>query len=216
MIVYTLVAWGTIIFLCIPVTATWDTDIARLATTKCYSLAAFTDIGLMNTGINILTDVLLATLPAPIIWKLQLDMQSRLALIGVLSLGYVAVALGIARSLSQINFASELADQTLYVTTLLFLRCVSSTCLFHDQPPRLSFCGLADRCAFQLPKHPILEFRPAQHLDNSSLYTRSSTPVRLLRRSYIFTHPQSHANHGKYAFGIHQTRRLNTRTEYHR
>lgn len=37
---------------------------------------------------NIFTDVLFATLPVPIIWRLQMKTKIRLYLIGVLSLGY--------------------------------------------------------------------------------------------------------------------------------
>jgi hypothetical protein len=37
---------------------------------------------------NVFTDVLFATLPIPIIWRLQMKTKVRLYLIGVLSLGY--------------------------------------------------------------------------------------------------------------------------------
>lgn len=112
MIVYTFVAWGTVIFLCLPVPAFWDTDLRALPTTKCYSIVAFTKIGLMNTGINITTDVLLATLPIPIIWSLQINGRQKIALIGVLSLGYAAVAVGIVKAFSQVTLPTE-PDQTL-------------------------------------------------------------------------------------------------------
>lgn len=112
MIVYTFVAWATVIFLCLPVTAFWDTGLRALPTTKCYSIVAFTKIGLMNTGINIATDVLLATLPIPIIWSLQINGRQKIALIGVLSLGYAAVAVGIVKAFSQVTLPTE-PDQTL-------------------------------------------------------------------------------------------------------
>ena len=49
--------------------------------TKSRPLAAFT----------IFTDVLLATVPIPIIWKLQMKRRVKMYLIGVLSLGYTLV-----------------------------------------------------------------------------------------------------------------------------
>lgn len=112
MIIYAPVCWGTIIFFCNPTAAFWNGDLRRLPTTKCYSIVAFTKIGLMNTGINIATDVLLATLPIPIIWKLQINQRQKIALIGVLSLGYVAVAMGIVKANFQITLPSQ-PDQTL-------------------------------------------------------------------------------------------------------
>jgi hypothetical protein len=78
MIFYTLVCWGTVIFVCLPAPAFWDSGLRRLPTTKCYFIVAFTNIGLMNTGINIATDVLLVTLPVHIIWNLQINRDRRL------------------------------------------------------------------------------------------------------------------------------------------
>jgi hypothetical protein len=112
MIIYTLVAWATVIFLCLPVPAFWDTDLRKLPTTHCYSITAFTKIGLMNTGINIATDVLLATLPIPIIWTLRISRRQKVALIGVLSLGFSAVGVGIVKAFSQVTLPTE-PDQTL-------------------------------------------------------------------------------------------------------
>jgi hypothetical protein len=112
MVIYTPAAWGTVIFHCLPTPAFWDPDVRKLATTKCYSIVAFTKIGLMNTGINIATDVLLATLPIPIIWTLQINRRQKTALIGVLSVGYVAVAMGIVKAFSQVSLPTE-PDQTL-------------------------------------------------------------------------------------------------------
>lgn len=112
MIVYGFVAWGTVIFLCLPVAAFWDSDLRILPTTKCYPITAFTKIGLMNTGINIASDVILATLPIPIIWKLQINKRQKIALIGVLSMGYLAVAIGIVKSFYQVTLPTT-PDQTL-------------------------------------------------------------------------------------------------------
>lgn len=46
---------------------------------------------LLTEGIalNIFTDVVLATLPVPVIWSLQMKLRLRLYVIGILSLGYL-------------------------------------------------------------------------------------------------------------------------------
>lgn len=63
---------------------------------------------------NILTDIALASLPIPIVLGLKMDRRSKLYVVGILSLGYVAVALGIVKSVYQLAFATA-KDKTLYV-----------------------------------------------------------------------------------------------------
>ncbi|RII15465.1 hypothetical protein CUC08_Gglean003506 [Alternaria sp. MG1] len=69
----------------------------------CYSREIFVPVALTNTALNIFTDVCFATLPIPIIWRLQMSRSTRLNLIGVLSLGYIAVALGIVKASYQVK-----------------------------------------------------------------------------------------------------------------
>jgi len=47
--------------------------------------------------VNIVTDFLLALLPIPLIWKLQMPVHARIGLVGILSFGLVAAAVGIVR-----------------------------------------------------------------------------------------------------------------------
>ncbi|CZT52480.1 uncharacterized protein RSE6_13821 [Rhynchosporium secalis] len=111
MSIYTIVSWGTVIFLCQPISAFWDIDVLKLPSTKCYPLVVFNTLGLLNTGITIFTDLLLATIPIPILWALQINPRQKVALIGVLSLGYAAVAVGIVKTSYQIPFLRN-PDQT--------------------------------------------------------------------------------------------------------
>ena len=61
----------------------------------------------------------LASLPIPIVISLKMDRRSKLYVIGILSLGYIAVALGIVKSIYQIAFGTA-KDKTLYVDQSLF------------------------------------------------------------------------------------------------
>ena len=54
--------------------------------------------------INISTDFLLALLPVPLIWKLQMPLRTRLSLVAILSLGIFAAVAGIIRQLSSSQF----------------------------------------------------------------------------------------------------------------
>ena len=94
----------TLIFSCVPPAANWDPSL--VPTAKCFSLNTFTAVGLLNTcestvtgalyafgftdeisAVNIATDILFVILPVPVIWGLQLNIRTRITLIGVLSLG---------------------------------------------------------------------------------------------------------------------------------
>jgi len=74
----------------------------------------------MNTAFNMATDVILATLPVQIIWNLQVNRRQKLSLIGVLSLGYAAVGLGVVKAIMQINLPKD-KDASWYVLFFVLL-----------------------------------------------------------------------------------------------
>ncbi|EUC29315.1 hypothetical protein COCCADRAFT_106862 [Bipolaris zeicola 26-R-13] len=95
--IYTIGAWLTFFLYCKPMEAMWTRQ------GVCYSQKMFVAFALTNTALNIFTDVCFATLPIPIIWSLQMSRTTRINLIGVLSLGYIAVALGIVKANYQVK-----------------------------------------------------------------------------------------------------------------
>ncbi|KAK3319592.1 hypothetical protein B0T19DRAFT_404161 [Cercophora scortea] len=107
--IYTLFSFMTFMTFCAPVSANWD----RSGTYKCYGKELYRDFGLFNAACNILTDVAFATLPIPLIWSLQLQRRIRIYLIAILSGGYFAVALGVAKAVFIIAFVGE-KDGTFY------------------------------------------------------------------------------------------------------
>jgi len=109
LIAATLVAAMTLIFSCVPPAANWDPSL--LPTAKCFSLNTFTAVGLLNTSVTIVTDILFVILPIPVIWGLQLNIRTRITLIGVLSLGTFACIASIIKLSIQINILST-PDQT--------------------------------------------------------------------------------------------------------
>jgi len=114
---YKLALWATIVFVscysfmglmtfflyCKPMHGYWDRSIPR----NCYPITLFVTFGLVNTSFNIFTDVLFAIFPIPIIWSLQMKLKMRLYLIGILSLGYLAVAMGIVKAVFQFEYGKE-------------------------------------------------------------------------------------------------------------
>ncbi|KAI1331102.1 hypothetical protein F5Y16DRAFT_423674 [Xylariaceae sp. FL0255] len=113
--IYTIFAVLTLILYCKPVNGFWDFTIHA----KCYSISLFIRFGLANTALSIFTDILLATLPIPIIWKLQLKTKTRVYLILVLALGFAAVGIGIVKAVNQINFNAN-EDETFQIAVVFW------------------------------------------------------------------------------------------------
>ncbi|KAF9889690.1 hypothetical protein FE257_006996 [Aspergillus nanangensis] len=102
---YSFMASMTFFLHCRPMKAHWDYQIEGA---KCYSVHLFIVFALINTSFNIFTDVLFATIPIPIVWNLQMRRRVRLYLIGVFSLGYIAVGMGVVKAVFQLAFATNM------------------------------------------------------------------------------------------------------------
>ncbi|KAF3031326.1 hypothetical protein E8E12_001468 [Didymella heteroderae] len=102
-VIYTIGAWLTFFLRCRPMGAFWDPGLGG----TCYPMELFKSFAMANTGFNIGTDVLSATLPIPIIWSLQMSQRTKVYIIGILSLGYLAVAMGIAKTVFQLTLVTN-------------------------------------------------------------------------------------------------------------
>jgi hypothetical protein len=96
---YTIVALGSFFFHCRPMTGSFNDRIVA----KCYPRDLFIAFSIMNTTFNMLSDVVCATLPVPIIWTLKMKLRTRVYLICVLSLGYVTVGMGGVKAFFQLG-----------------------------------------------------------------------------------------------------------------
>ncbi|OAL04682.1 hypothetical protein IQ06DRAFT_374056 [Phaeosphaeriaceae sp. SRC1lsM3a] len=105
LIFMTLGCGGSLVWQCLPVAAAWDYSLRPpplgTGSAKCYSNIVFRNLGLMNSIFNIVTDVLFACLPVPLIWRLQLNLRTRLSLIAILSLGWFACCAAIVKTVYQ-------------------------------------------------------------------------------------------------------------------
>ncbi|KAF0637825.1 hypothetical protein NXS19_004572 [Fusarium pseudograminearum] len=99
-VAYTVEAWLSFILFCSPVAKQWDRSLEG----SCYPISMFIAFGLANSAFNIFTDIAFATLPIPLIWSLKMPLKTRIYLIVVLSLGYVAAAMGLVKAVSQMKY----------------------------------------------------------------------------------------------------------------
>ncbi|KAF4340907.1 integral membrane protein [Fusarium beomiforme] len=76
---------------CAPLEAIWNRDL------KMRCIANRLQLAYVCAGINILTDIVVAILPLPVIWKLNLRLSQKLALSAVFGLGCFTITLAIIR-----------------------------------------------------------------------------------------------------------------------
>ncbi|CAN9155637.1 unnamed protein product [Alternaria alternata] len=105
-----------LIWQCIPVAATWDLRLRPppigTGTAVCFDRSTFTAIGMMNTAVTISTDFLLALLPVPLVWQLQLNGRTKITLVCILALGLFA---GVAVIIKSEKQKTALIDPDPYV-----------------------------------------------------------------------------------------------------
>ncbi|GAW22246.1 hypothetical protein ANO14919_117820 [Xylariales sp. No.14919] len=111
--IYTVFAFLTLFLYCKPLSGFWDITSGA----KCYSLQLFIRFALANTALSIFTDILLASLPIPVIWQLQLKTRIRVYLIIMLALGWGAVGIGIVKAINQIQY-NPLGDTTYEISVV--------------------------------------------------------------------------------------------------
>ncbi|KAJ5490417.1 hypothetical protein N7453_011242 [Penicillium expansum] len=105
------------VFRCMPVAANWDS--VAYPDAKCLDFANFVTA---TASVSILTDALSLILPTWIVYRLQMQWNQKLMLIGILSLGLLTVVTGIVRLILLDNFDRHMPKN--YTHSVLF--CVST------------------------------------------------------------------------------------------
>ncbi|KAH7123531.1 hypothetical protein B0J11DRAFT_314047 [Dendryphion nanum] len=108
LVLFTLGSVLSLILQCVPVSAAWDFALRPpIGTAKCYSISTFRNTGIFNSVFNLFTDLLLAILPVPMIWKLQTNVRTRISLCVILGLGLFACGTAVYKIPLQYNFFNE-------------------------------------------------------------------------------------------------------------
>ncbi|OBT52054.1 hypothetical protein VE04_07498, partial [Pseudogymnoascus sp. 24MN13] len=96
------------IWTCVPVPAFWELSLRP--TSKCVDQ---NKLFLANACINIATDLIIATIPLPIVHKLRIPFRQKIALMVILGIGWFICAVSMLRLNSIIDLAKQ-ADSTFY------------------------------------------------------------------------------------------------------
>ncbi|OJI96161.1 hypothetical protein ASPVEDRAFT_77940 [Aspergillus versicolor CBS 583.65] len=92
---------------CIPTEAMWDTSIIEKGEGSCKPAHVLTDVYYATTAVNIMTDWITALMPIPLLWNVQLDRNSKAAVIGLMSLGILASLSACIRLKYTINLTNQ-------------------------------------------------------------------------------------------------------------
>lgn len=74
----------TVFFQCRPLAFAWDTTVPG---GKCIPPGHLKFVAFLNSSIAVLTDVIFALLPVPMLWNVQMNWRVKTAVAGILSLG---------------------------------------------------------------------------------------------------------------------------------
>ncbi|KAL4919807.1 hypothetical protein BDW62DRAFT_34045 [Aspergillus aurantiobrunneus] len=107
--IFTLMNVVALIFIltnCIPVEAAWESSLLENGG-HCQPAHVLTDVYYATTAVNIATDWVTALMPIPLLWNVQLDRNSKTAVIGLMSLGILASLSACIRLKYTINLTNQ-------------------------------------------------------------------------------------------------------------
>ena len=111
-------------------------------------------ITFVNAGINILSDLVLAIVPIPLLWKLQIPKRQKLILTSLFGLGTFASLMSVVRLFSLKQIAESPDEEQ---SGMLFFSSASSV-LFSPSPPAASSFVIFSHPLF--PIHSLLPLPP--------------------------------------------------------
>lgn len=83
----------TVFFQCRPLALTWDPSVEG----TCIPPSNLKFAAFFNSSVAVLTDILFALLPVPILWNVQMNWRVKSAVAGILSLGVFAAVAAIVK-----------------------------------------------------------------------------------------------------------------------
>ncbi|OJJ74606.1 hypothetical protein ASPBRDRAFT_455454 [Aspergillus brasiliensis CBS 101740] len=93
MLLYTIICFLTLMFECKNIRSIWDKNVKS----ECFTSTQLLKLSYTNTGLNILTDIIFAVLPAIMLRHLQVNRRVKASLVCILGLGIFACAAAIVK-----------------------------------------------------------------------------------------------------------------------
>ncbi|KAI9760023.1 MAG: hypothetical protein M1840_002751 [Geoglossum simile] len=100
---YSILGFFVIVLQCIPTRVLWTPGVKA----KCMAPKTQWALIYFVVGVNIVTDLILAAAPAPILWGLQIRRRTKVALIAIMGLGVFACAAAVAKTAYLPNYGKK-------------------------------------------------------------------------------------------------------------
>ncbi|KAI1336610.1 hypothetical protein F5Y15DRAFT_197512 [Xylariaceae sp. FL0016] len=101
---------------CTPIEGFWNKSIDP----TCYDANLFTTLSITSAVLSVFTDIVLATLPIPMIRTIHLQSKTRAYLAIIMGIGWIAVFLGIAKAVYQVQFLAAAAEDKTFAFGVQF------------------------------------------------------------------------------------------------
>ncbi|GAB1314738.1 Rhodopsin domain-containing protein [Madurella fahalii] len=119
----------TVFFQCRPLALTWDSSVEG----TCMPAANLKFAAYFNSSVAVLTDVLFALLPIPMLWKVQMNWKVKSAVAAILSLGVFAAVAAIVKITFLGNYGKhgdflwDSADLTIWTTVEITVAIIAAS-----------------------------------------------------------------------------------------
>lgn len=111
MVLYSTQAITWLFVYCTPFSGWWEFQWMNPFDPRCHDFKLFVNLVYWNVFCHIFTDVLLGTLPIPIIWNLKMKLRAKIYVIGILNTNS-AILMGVLKAVFMLTTGGD-PDQTL-------------------------------------------------------------------------------------------------------
>ncbi|KAF8858680.1 hypothetical protein BDZ45DRAFT_651041 [Acephala macrosclerotiorum] len=130
LIVYTFAAFLTIVLQCKNLAVNWDSTIQ----TTCWAPTTLRNLSYANSAINITTDLIMAGLPIPMLWKVQINGRVKASLCCIMGLGIFACVSSIMKlsTLPSYGLTGDFLFDSTMITIWTVVECnvgITTACL---------------------------------------------------------------------------------------
>ncbi|KAG5301105.1 putative oxidoreductase [Histoplasma ohiense] len=189
---FTVLTVSVLIFQCVPATTLWDSSLEPGS--HCLSLKSYVTIGLVTDSVNAAIDLILSTLPLPLYYNSNSSKYSRVSLIGIVALAYIACSAAITKIVRRANLLAipdswRESDYTLWTSIELQIGVLATS--LPTINPILTVILASIYKTFRTPKWPTSSPDTHDHISANRPIRMGSHSLRRQSRSTLNDHHAS-------------------------
>ncbi|PGG99574.1 hypothetical protein GX51_06223 [Blastomyces parvus] len=180
---------GIVIFQCVPPAAVWHAGLE--SNFRCLSLKSYVTIGLITDSMNAIIDLILSTLPLLLYYDPNASKYSRVALMGIVALAYIACSAAIVKIVRRAHVLTtpsswRESDYTLWTNIELQIGILAAS--LPTLNPIFTIVSTFICKTFKAPKWPSNSHNMQEHISARDPIRMGPTPLRRHSRSTLYRH----------------------------